>query len=345
MANAIRKMTGGSGPAFRVGSGFPGIRVLGGGGGSDAEEYLTIEALVDGVKVAALSGLKEGGSFEWSTDGTTWTAAQAIYNGDEEGESPNLADYAFTTLNTGGKVYLRSTTGSAAVNSEEGFSEAICTFFVSDSAAVYGNAMSMLYGADFKDKTAIKADNNLAYLFSDYNAKFSANHIVNDPNGKKLVLPATTLTVECYGGMFTNCVDLVTAPELPATTLAEYCYTYMFEGCESLTTPPALPALTLKENCYSNMFSLCAALETAPDLPATEGVQGCYQLMFQGCESLSFIRCLLNSPNAGYTGSWVVGVGQTGTFVKAAGVSWLTGTDYIPVGWTVQEEGGGGGNA
>ena len=49
------------------------------------------------------------------------------------------------------------------------------------------------------------------------------------------ILPATTLAYECYQGMFYNCLQLQSAPELPATELVNRCYEYMFLECTSLT--------------------------------------------------------------------------------------------------------------
>ena len=100
-------------------------------------------------------------------------------------------------------------------------------------------------------------------------------------------LPATTLAINCYQGMFLNCTSLTTAPALPATTLAEDCYTGMFQGCTSLTTAPELPARTLVERCYYAMFSGCKSLTTAPELPVTELDYYCYSYMFSNCTSLT----------------------------------------------------------
>ncbi len=176
-------------------------------------------------------------------------------------------------------------------------------------------------------------------------------------------LPAATLAGYCYYEMFQGCTGLTTAPELPATTLANYCYRSMFYGCTSLTTAPALPAETLAERCYDGMFWFCTSLTTAPVLPATTLAYGCYMNMFEGCTNLttapalpaatlaiycyyemfkgctnlSSITCLattgINSNNSTY--NWVNGVASTGTFTKASGATWPTGSNGIPTGWTV----------
>lgn len=156
-------------------------------------------------------------------------------------------------------------------------------------------------------------------------------------------LPATTLANSCYSNMFSGCWSLTTAPELPATSLTSGCYDGMFYDCTQLSSAPDLPATTLASSCYSNMFYGCRNLTTAPDLPASSMVGWCYSNMFKGCTNLNHIKCLATDfsvPQSWMnpTADWLNGVSATGTFIKAAGVSWETGVNGIPSGWTVQEE-------
>lgn len=164
-----------------------------------------------------------------------------------------------------------------------------------------------------------------------------------------LVLPATTLTAGCYGGMFAGCTSLIIAPKLPATQLADYCYCNysssgtgshlgMFEGCTSLIEAPELPATTLKQRCYANMFKGCTSLKKAPVLPATELIANCYREMFYGCSKLDYIKAMFTTtPSTSFTSYWVDGVAATGTFVKNAAATWdVTGVNGIRSGWTVE---------
>ena len=84
------------------------------------------------------------------------------------------------------------------------------------------------------------------------------------------------------------------------------------------------------------MFYTCTSLIKAPDLLAATLVSNCYMNMFTNCTNLSSIKCLGYNPNAGAY-QWVRGVSATGTFTKKAGVSWPTGNNGIPNGWTVVE--------
>lgn len=99
-------------------------------------------------------------------------------------------------------------------------------------------------------------------------------------------LPATVLAENCYQAMFEECTNIVSAPELPATTLASGCYEGMFNDCTSLTKAPELPATTLAEYCYNGMFSSCSSLTEASGLPSTVLAENCYQGMFDGCINL-----------------------------------------------------------
>ena len=157
--------------------------------------------------------------------------------------------------------------------------------------------------------------------------------LVNAPT-----LPARTLTERCYGGMFRDCTSLTTAPALPATTLEWGCYSGMFRGCTKLTTAPELSATTLAQYCYETMFYGCTNLTSAPVLPATTLADNCYYCMFQDCSSLNYIKAMfLTTPSTLYTEGWVIGVSETGTFVKNKDATWdVTGVNGIPGGWTVQ---------
>ena len=142
---------------------------------------------------------------------------------------------------------------------------------------VYGNIMSLVDEESFTTATTL-AD----YAFT---GMFYENTKLTDASG--LLLPATTLSKNCYESMFEGCTGLTAAPELPATTLAGSCYSYMFAGCTGLTAAPELPATTLAVHCYKGMFSGCTGLTAAPELPATTLATYCYSSMFEGCTGLT----------------------------------------------------------
>ncbi len=171
---------------------------------------------------------------------------------------------------------------------------------------VYGNVMSLLDSTNFATNTVI------GYTHA-FDRLFEGNTHIDIHETYDLVLPATTLTYECYRAMFINCTGLTKAPELPATTLAENCYRAMFNSCKGLTEAPVLPATTLKSWCYEGMFD--------------------------GCTNLNAITCLATDISAeNCTNCWLNNVASLGTFKKASSMtSWTTGTSGIPLGWTPQD--------
>lgn len=294
----------------------------------NVNNYLTIEALEDNLTATFTNDV------EYAIDGDEWVK---LASGSET-----------QPINVGQTLSFR---GELKPNDTNG----IGTFTINKKCNLKGNCMSMLFGDNAADNYSLSGKNNAFYeLF--YNCK----NIVNVSSN---FLPATTLADSCYRYMFCDCKNLTTAPELPATTLANYCYGEMFYGCASLTkapalptttlanhcyyymfsgtsltTAPELPATTLEDSCYYSMFKGCTSLTTAPELPATTLVYQCYYYMFYGCTKLNYIKCLATDISAtNCTGNWVYGVASTGTFVKAASMTkWITGSDDIPKGWTVQ---------
>ena len=146
---------------------------------------------------------------------------------------------------------------------------------------LYGNIMSLVAGeSGFDAVKTLEEPNTFSYLF--YNSDK-----MQSKSGAPLVLPATTLTENCYYEMFYGCKAMASAPALPATTLAGNCYCYMFGDCDALTSAPDLPATTLAESCYYYMFYDCDALTSAPELPATTLAESCYSRMFSNCDVLT----------------------------------------------------------
>ena len=217
-----------------------------------SEDYLTFVA-------------KESGTFTFTPQNDNVISYST--DGGENWTEGNSAD-----VNNGDKVLWK---GTMTPGSYRGIGK----FSSTGNFDVQGNAMSLLFGDNFKGQTDLTGKNYAFYSLFNGNTKVI--------NAKNLSLPATILANYCYNNMFYGCKSLTTAPELPATTLANYCYYYMFNGCTSLTTAPALPATTLTSYCYQYMFQYCTNLTTAPELPATTLAQYCYDSMFYFCTSLT----------------------------------------------------------
>ena len=315
------------------------------------QTYLTIQSLEDNNTIGFkcnLNNVKR--TISISTDnGVTWT-----------GKTSSTSGKILATLNTGEKMLIKGDNSSYAMSETTGSSY---NYFTSTKQFVLeGNIMSLINSANFENLNTLTSERTFYRLFYNCSKLVSAENLLlpamtltRDCYGSMFVsctslttapaLPATALAQNCYAGMFHNCSSLTTAPELPATTLANYCYRYMFWQCKSLTSAPSvLPATTLAEGCYQDMFAVCTSLTTAPALPATTLVNRCYAGMFTVCTSLNYIKAMfLTDPNYQsnnvYTLDWVRGVASSGTFVKNAAATWnVSGQSGIPTGWTVVTE-------
>ena len=213
-----------------------------------------------------------GGDIKWSGS----TTDNTLFYSKDNGENWSAATSAdIISVEAGDKILWKGTPTPQASKGIGKFSGATDVRY-----SVEGNAMSLLFGDDFKGQTSLEGKN---YALS---VLFGGN--TNVTSAENLSLPATTLAESCYRKMFNGCTSLTTVPELPATTLAENCYRLMFQKCTCLTTAPELPATTLVSDCYRLMFQGCTGLTTAPEeLPATTLASGCCQEMFSRCTSLT----------------------------------------------------------
>jgi len=200
---------------------------------------LTIEAITDGTIVVNIEGTLSTG-MKYSVNGGTKTTITETTNiqGLKAGDKVQFYGNGTSTQVYGNSPNVK------ILGSGDGF-----------QTKAYGNTMSLLDEEGFATKT------DLPEATSVFSGLFSENTTLTDAS--ELLLPATTLTVGCYYGMFNGCTSLTTAPKLPATTMATGCYRGMFEGCTSLTTAPKLPATTLAKSCYYTMFFNCTSLTSA----------------------------------------------------------------------------------
>lgn len=245
-----------------------------------SQDYLTFEALEDGTFTFTFAQ-QTSNVISYSIDnGSTWTDGNSV------------------EVNNGDKVAWKGTMTPSLYGGSG-------TFTSTANFNVQGNAMSLLYGDNFKNQIDLSGKGNaFENLFLNNTKVVNAENLslpaTTLDNACYLgmfsgctslttapELPATTLAIRCYRDMFRDCTSLISIPKLPATTLAEYCYNCMFWGCTSLTTAPELPATTLTRQCYYGMFQGCTSLTTASELPATALAAGCYQYMFSGCTSLT----------------------------------------------------------
>ena len=219
--------------------------------------YFTIDVKQEISSGATInfSGSSTANTLSYSTDsGITWSSPSSSIS---------------VMVRNGDKILFKGTSSNGILG----------RIYMTDAIYdVYGNIMSLIYGDNFEGQTTLNRNSVFRQLFN-----VSSNRVSDASN---LILPATTLTENCYYYMFKGCVLLSNAPELPATTLAPYCYGYMFDGCEQLRESILLPATTLARGCYIGMFQDCISLQSAPELLATTLAPYCYGWMFNGCERM-----------------------------------------------------------
>ena len=226
--------------------------------------------------------------FEYSMDNVNWTPSYSS-------ESINVS--------AGDKVYFRS--DSDLLGGQNKFN-----FNTTSRFYIFGNMMSMHFGANFVGQTYLRTESVFRDLFN------GATRIDIKP-GRKLLLPATNLTTFCYFGMFNGCTSLTSAPDLPATELTSNCYTSMFAGCTSLTRAPVLPALNLQPYCYFQMF--------------------------QGCASLRYLKAMFNVSEWDGMTEWAVyqwldnGIPADGTYVMNAAAGYNPTDAAVPSTWTIKK--------
>ncbi len=280
-------------------------------------QYMTMIAKSSGT--FNFSGSTTTNTISYSTDsGTTWSTPSRIVS---------------INVSANDEVMWKGT----LVPTEVGGVSGSCVFSASTASFdVEGNAMSLLYGDNFKGQKDLTGKRYALYNL------FRQAKVISAEN---MILPATTLEAYCYGRIFQDCTTLTTAPQLPATTIAQGCYKSLFEGCSSLVNVSTeLPGTTIFHQSYHNMFLRCTKITTAPTILATSfdtsgtGTEHC-NAMFYGCSSLNYIKVAFESvPNIQYLNVWTNAVSSNGTFVKKSTLTLPRGTNGIPNNWIIIDE-------
>lgn len=205
-----------------------------------SQDYLTFEIVSDGTLI-------------WKPIESLGTSGKPIaysIDGGENWININGSSTPFLNAVSGQKILFKGS-NSSYYDTRSGDSTSF-KFSGTASFDISGNIMSMIGGDNFEN---IYSFSNV-YNFTKF---FSACNVID---AKNLVLPATTLTGNCYSSMFQGCTTLTTAPELPATTLASNCYSYMFQNCSNLNYIKALFTTTPSTSYTNNWVSGVASTGT-----------------------------------------------------------------------------------
>ena len=216
------------------------------------DQYLTIKSLADNNTISwRYSGSSISRSISISTDGgITWTS-----------KTSSRSSGSLATLNTGDTLLIRGS------NTRYASSTSNYNYFVSSgNFDVYGNVMSLIGGDSFSSLTSFSQTYAFERLF--YNC-------TGLKDASNLILPATTLTDNCYREMFRGCSGLTTAPELPAATLVSNCYYQMFYSCSSLNNIRCLATSISASNCtYQWVYNVASSGTFTKDISMSSWTTG-----------------------------------------------------------------------
>ena len=143
----------------------------------------------------------------------------------------------------------------------------------------------------------------------------------------------SAITFNVYG----NRMSLVAGDNYSGARITvNECFAYLLKGSNVVDASNLILPTQTYTYCYGSMFNKCTHLLYPPDLLTETLTSNCYGNMFVDCSSLQYIRCLATDISASYClYNWVKRVPSSGTFYKAAGVTWPSGNSGIPTGWTV----------
>lgn len=183
-----------------------------------ATQYFTAEIITSGTLWYMCSSSSYKWTLEYSKNNGTWYNITAD-TGYGIGYNNKIS------VNAGDKIRFRKTGTSSSTVAYSYLWSNTCTY------ELYGNIMSLAYGDNFIGQTTIPGNYYFVRFCSTMNSGETNTWLKSVEN---LVLPATTLTSNCYNAMFSECTQITKAPVLPATTLVSHCYDAMFGGCIAL---------------------------------------------------------------------------------------------------------------
>lgn len=180
-----------------------------GGGGNYAinvDNYLTIEALEDGLTVSLTEN-----NCEYCVNGDgNWSVLYA----NSQTPAINSGDIISFRGNLVVDIYMQLGIGNISI---------------SRKCNLKGNCMSLVYGDNASNEYGF--DNEL-YHSNIFQSLFGHNDTIIEVSSD--FLPATYLQSGCYMGMFAGCSSLVTSPTLSVANLYSYEYGMMYEACSNL---------------------------------------------------------------------------------------------------------------
>lgn len=130
--------------------------------------------------------------------------------------------------------------------------------------------------------------------------------------------------------------SLIYGDATPPSSVNDFAYYGLFNGCTCVTNAENMVISKISSYSCVDMFKGCTNLVKGPQLKATALTTHCYETMFSGCTNLNEITCYAESgidTNLSTT-NWVSGVASNGRFYYKSGVTWPSGVNGVPTGWT-----------
>jgi uncharacterized protein YjdB len=291
-----------------------------------SKDYFTIESLEDSNAIKMQrSNSPNNPTLEYSLDsGSTWTTVQIT------------STVTFATINSGETIIFKGNIENYAIAWDK------YNYFTSTKQfKVYGNIMSLFNGDDFKTNYEFNSSktHHCAGLFR-------TTYLVHASN---LILPATTVGVSTYNGMFRGCTNLVYCPRLlPATTLYQDTYSSMFEGCTSLVEGPEIMATTINSStdatamqrmfCMSRNSKVTAAMTKSPILRIANPnvAANTYKELFKGNGNLVEVTILAQGTSLSFD-NWLTNTNSSGVIKKLSATTLTNGASGKPSGWTTED--------
>ena len=218
---------------------------------SPSNKYFYTQSLEDGNTITLTIGSNVSTTeleyIEYSIDnGSTWVKTDNV--------SSQFVTISVENVDTDDIVLWRGVAKQLATGSTyNNFSESYISVFSSTkTTSAGGNVMSLLYGSNFKNKIEFPQGSQFAFscLFYGWSNLVGSAHDV--------ILPATTLTSNCYVDMFRSS-SVTESPTLPALTLAADCYKRMFKQCSQLSKVRMYATDITATNCLSNWMDNTAS--------------------------------------------------------------------------------------
>lgn len=292
----------------------------------DMSNYMTIEALEDGLTVVFTNEI------EYGVDGHGWKKLKAnTYS---------------TPINAGQCFSFKG-------NLKPGTVTGIGSFKISKPCNLSGNVMSLIFYDDAANNYSLDLSNSYYNVFSEL-----FNNCTTIQKVSQNFLPATTLASSCYNSMFYGCTGLTTAPELPATKLAKDCYNTMFYGCTKLNYIKMLATDISASYCLDRWVSGVSPTGTFVKNPdatwevyGDSGIPNGWTVKMDGEEDNGLISFTIDDekynalPNMTW-GEWVNSEYNTSGFIidehnNSIVIGWHyigTETDYVHSSEVIQED-------